>query len=531
MKGLLYGTADAGGIDGDGTVFSINPSTGVLTTIYSFTNGVDGGGPAGGVVKAGNQLYGATTSGGEYSHGAVFGIDLKTGKETTVYAFPSSSGTDPQSPLLYSDGTLYGTTPYGGADYFGTLYSVDVATGTGSILHNFGASGDGANPAAAPVEVNGNLYGVTQTGGAAQVGIIYSYSLSAGTESIVHSFTGANNQESAGGITKVKTTLVAAVAQGGTSSQGEVLNISPASGAVTPVYSFSGANGVYPSVALLDYKGIFYGTTKQGGTSGYGTVFSYDPSSGTEKVIYSFSGGADGGTPYAGLVELDGALYGATLEGGADYYGTVFKVDLATGKETVVYNFTGGADGGEPFAGLVNVGGTLYGTTDRGGSTGYGVVFSVNPNTGAESALYNFTGGNDGGIPSSTLLNVGGLLYGVTIVGGTSGDGTVFSFNPATNAETVVHSFTGGTDGDGPDASLLKVGGNLYGTTSGDLGGFGTVFKLDLATGTETPIYNFTGGADGGNPNANLSYIGGKLYGMDATGGSANLGVVFSIKP
>ena len=177
--------------------------------------------------------------------------------------------------------------------------------------------------------------------------------------------------------------------------------------------------------------------------------------------------------------------------------------------------------------------GVIYATTHCDGDYGAGSIYELT-RSGASwtyTALYNFTGGSDGGIPSSSLINVGGTLYGVALLGGASGNGVVFAFDPATNTETVVHSFAGGTDGDAPDASLLKVGGYLYGVTSGDFGGYGTLFKLDPATGTETVLHSFTGGSDGGNPNTNLSYIGGTIYGMDATGGAANLGVVFSLKP
>jgi uncharacterized repeat protein (TIGR03803 family) len=531
LKGKLIGTASAGGAHGVGTVFSIDPTNGVLKIVYSFTNGNDGGQPLGGVVQVGGDLYGATVTGGANGDGGVFKIDPKTGAEKTIYSFGSAAGEEARTPLLYTNGLLYGVTLSGGANYFGALFSLDIATGAATVLHNFGAAGDGANPTGTPIDVGGTLYGVTETGGAGLTGIIYSLPLSSGQESVAYSFTGANNEESDGGFTRVKSSLFAAVAQGGASSQGEVLRIDPSSGAVTNSYSFAGANGVYPSAAMVSYRGLLYGTTKNGGASGNGEVFSFDPATGAEKVIYSFTGGADGGIPYANLAVVGGKLYGAAAVGGADYAGTIFEVDPVTGSETTLHTFTGGADGGRPFSGLLNVGGTLYGTTDGGGSGYYGVIFSIDPITGTETPLYNFTGGSDGGIPSSTLVNIGSVLYGVAIYGGASNNGVVFSFDTTTNTETVLHSFAGGADGDAPDASLLKVGGTLYGTTSGDFGGFGTLFKIDPKTGAEKLVHSFTGGSDGGNPNSSLAYIGGTIYGMDATGGAANLGVVFSLKP
>jgi uncharacterized repeat protein (TIGR03803 family) len=529
VKGQLIGTASSGGADGAGTVFSVDPTTGALTIVYTFTNGNDGGYPSGGVVQVGGGLYGAAVAGGAFGNGTIFKIDPKTGGEKTIYAF--GSGVGAQTPLVYANGLLYGTTLSGGSNYFGTLFSVNIKTGASTVLHNFGAAGDGANPSGPPVAIGGALYGVTETGGAAQAGTIYSYALSSGQENVAYNFTGANNDESDGGLTRVKSALFAAVAQGGAGSQGEILSINPSNGAVTTSYSFAGSTGVYPSAAMVADRGLLYGTTKSGGANGQGEVFSFNPATGAGKVIYSFTGGADGGTPYANLAVVGGKLYGATAVGGADYAGTIFEVDPATGAEKTLHTFTGGSDGGRPFSGLLNVGGTLYGTTDSGGSAYYGVLFSIDPKTGTETPLYNFTGGSDGGIPSSTPVNIGNVLYGVTIYGGASGNGVVYAFDTATGKETVLHAFTGGADGDAPDASLLKVGSSLYGTSSGQFGGFGTLFKIDPKTGAETVLHNFTGGSDGGNPNTSLAYIGGTIYGLDATGGTANLGVVFSFKP
>ena len=148
----------------------------------------------------------------------------------------------------------------------------------------------------------------------------------------------------------------------------------------------------------------------------------------TKKVIYSFAGGSDGADPLAGLVR-DGAgnLYGTTYAGGDYGSGTVFKLDT-TGKEAVLHSFSGGPDGGYPYAGLIlDAAGNLYGTADAGGAHNYGVVFEV-PAGGAEGVLYSFTGtGGDGADPLAGLVrDAAGNLYGTTASGGASGLGTVF---------------------------------------------------------------------------------------------------------
>jgi uncharacterized repeat protein (TIGR03803 family) len=184
---------------------------------------------------------------------------------------------------------------------------------------------------------------------------------------------------------------------------------------------------------------------------------------GAEKVLYSFEGGSDGANPYAGLVNVKGTLYGTTYLGGANGYGTVFSV-TTTGAEKVLYSFHGSPDGAYPYASLLNVNGTLYGTTYSGGSGclsyGCGTIFSVTM-TGTEKALYSFGGGSDGdgAEPFASLIDVNGTLYGTTAGGGVNGNGTVFSVT-MTGEEKVLYRFAGGSDGVEPWAGLINVKGH-----------------------------------------------------------------------
>jgi uncharacterized repeat protein (TIGR03803 family) len=249
--------------------------------------------------------------------------------------------------------------------------------------------------------------------------------------------------------------------------------------------------------------------------------------------VYSFTGTAgDGYQPWAGVVrDSAGNLYGTTPYGG-DGLGIVFKVDPA-GKETVLYGFTGQADGDLPFGGLFLDGkGNVYGTTESSGSSFYGTVFEVTP-AGQETTLYSFTGGTDGGNPDAGLIrDSAGNLYGTTPRGGASGFGTVFKVTPL-GEETVLYSFTGGSDGSSPSySSLVRDSvGNLYGTTpTGGTSDFGVVFKLDT-TGTETVLHNFSG-TDGKIPYGTLAFDkSGNLYGTTYEGGAYGGGVIFKITP
>ena len=302
----------------------------------------------------------------------------------------------------------------------------------------------------------------------------------------------------------------------------------------TVLHTFTGADGESPLGLIRDPRGDLYGVTQLGGVSGQGVVFKLDTTG--ETVLYSFTGGADGAYPTIGLVQdAAGNLYGTTA-GGASPFGEVFKLDT-TGTETVLHNF-GGLRGGNPASALIrDADGNFYGTTWRGGSAGYGVVFKLD-STGAETVLYNFTGGADGGKPYAPLIrDASGNLYGTTSGGGIKpqicrlGCGVVFKLD-TTGTETVLHSFTGGADGTNPSTGLIRdSAGNLYGTTpTGGESGWGIAFEVDTA-GTETVLYSFTGGNDGGKPEAGLIRdLAGNLYGT-AIYSESGFGVVFRIAP
>jgi uncharacterized repeat protein (TIGR03803 family) len=257
-----------------------------------------------------------------------------------------------------------------------------------------------------------------------------------------------------------------------------------------------------------------------------------------ETVLYNFTGQADGARPSAGVIrDSDGNLYGSTSDGGTGC-GVVYKLD-ATGHETVLLTLSDNLGCG-PQGGLaLDAAGNLYGTTFYGQADEYGagIVFKLDT-SGQEIVLHSFTI-SDGEFPTGNLaLDAAGNLYGTTINGGISGTtsgagyGVVYKVNPA-GQQTVLHNFTGWADGGNPQSGvILDSAGNLYGTAAvGGTANAGVVFRL-APNGIETVLYNFTGGDDGGSPYGGLVRDpSGNFYGTASFGGPYNTGVVFKLTP
>jgi uncharacterized repeat protein (TIGR03803 family) len=308
----------------------------------------------------------------------------------------------------------------------------------------------------------------------------------------------------------------------------------------TVLYNFGSLPDGENSYADLvrDSAGNLFGTTANGGAFGLGTVFELGPS-GAETVLHSFAGGTtDGQNPYGGLVrDTSGNLYGMTYEGGTLNLGTIFKVD-ASGTETVLHSFAGGAtDGALPVGDLIlDKAGNLYGAVQTGGVSDLGVVIKLSKN-GKFKVLHSFAGGtSDGEYPYYTTLHMDtkGDLYGVTFEGGANGLGVVYELAKGGN-EALLYSFAGGTtDGCYPvGAPVSDAEGNLYGTTNAcgpNQKGAGAVWKLNKKR-KEKVLHFFAGGqSDGTTPYSGVVLDNkGNLYGDTLDGGADDFGVAYRL--
>jgi uncharacterized repeat protein (TIGR03803 family) len=353
VGGTLFGTTTAGGDSnlcsgGCGTIFSANPA-GLEEVLSSFSGyalgGPDGAGPSGALVDDGGMLYGTTAAGGANGLGTVFAV-TPSGVRRLLHTFRGSDGANPMAALLPLGGTLYGTTNAGGTSKHcgggcGTVFAIST-TGAERVIYSFTGGDDGQRPSAALIYADRSLYGTTSHGGDPACG------------------TG--------------------------SGCGTIFSID-SRGAEHVLHRFSGRDGTYPIGALTEISGTLYGTTSGGGSStkcggGCGTVFSATLA-GAERVLYSFTGSSDGARPYAGLLAVNGTLYGTTLHGGGASCGgfgcgTVFSIAQTGGPVRIFHSFSE-TDGANPEASLIDVGGTLFGTTQSGGTTYGGTVFAISP--------------------------------------------------------------------------------------------------------------------------------------------------------
>jgi uncharacterized repeat protein (TIGR03803 family) len=368
----------------------------------------------------------------------------------TLYSFPSGIGSAAADAGMVLDmsGNLYGVIASSQALPAGAIFKFNQATGAVTTLHVFSGGADGALPQQTLVfDAAGTLYGTTEFGGdfACQPG-----------------------------------------------GCGTVFKLDPTTQRMRTLHAFAdiGADGAYPDTGALVFGagGDLYGVTSAGGAAGQGTIYTIPPAGGTLTTLAAFSA-----VPIGNMAAgAHGSLYGATATGGPANAGTLFKLaPPARGQTdwtaTTLYAFTGTSDGGNPLSGVTaGPNGALFGSTISGGNaSGNGTLFRYAPATGTFTTLHRFSGG-DGASPFVPLaVDAHDNLYGVTSSGGpppracTRGCGLVYEFSRIGFKLVTLHAFTGGADGNRPEAPLvLDATGAVYGTANGGPTGYGLLFKI-----------------------------------------------------
>jgi uncharacterized repeat protein (TIGR03803 family) len=283
---------------------------------------------------------------------------------------------------------------------------------------------------------------------------------------------------------------------------------------------------------------VFYGTTISGGTNASGTLYEYNPATGTDSILHNFNFG-QGASPYATVVldTANGLYYGVTPGGGPTNLAVIYSYNPVTGQYNNVYDLKDSE--GALYAQLTYdayYNGSFYGTTYQGGAYLSGSIFSFNPATNQFKTLLSFddtTGGAYGPASIRYLTQANGMFYGTTLYGG-SGNGTLYSFNPVTNKDSVLLAFNG-TNGSQPVGYPLvydNKNGILYGTTqNGGSNNYGEIFSYTINTGQQNVVHNFSG-ADGVQPEGIIyDSVSGLIYGVSTYGGDSGMGAIFSFNP
>ena len=388
----------------------------------------------------------------------------------------NNDGDNPAAGMILSSNILYGTTELGGSSGNGTVFKLNP-DGTGyTNLYSFTAglgefanslpitNSDGARPRAELILSSNILYGTASQGGSFSDGAVFAISIDGLGFTNLHSFTvrsgsSSTNRDGAkpeAGLILSGITLYGTASSGGKSGSGTVFRLNTDGTHFTNLYSFkarsgpasTNSDGAGPGSKLTLSGKTLYGTANGGGRSGYGTVFRLDTDGTHFTNLYSFTGGNDGGNPAAGLLLSGSTLYGTAVVGGSGS-GTVFRLDTNGKNFTNLYSFSNGSDGTNPGAGLVLLGRNLYGTAYGGGTWGNGSVFAVNTNGSSFTTLYSFTPysgmglqNNDGANPEAELILSGSILYGTAYEGGGGYHGTIFSLGLPQPQLTINYSGT-----------------------------------------------------------------------------------------
>ena len=385
----------------------------------------------------------------------------------------------------------------------------------------------------------------TRRFGPALLGSALTFALTAGGAhaggfKVIHSFTGADGAypDVSGVAPAPHGGFYVATNQGGASGKG-ALTLIKKDGSSIVLHSFTGGkDGEYPSGTPLRWSvdGNIYGTTAKGGASHCGTIYKFVPRSGTYQQVYAAECAPEGDLPEDGLTDVGGVLEATTFQGGSSNVGALIFV-RSDGSAGTGCHFSG-SDGDHPSAEIIEANGNSYTAVQAGGVYGNGTITEFHGFTCNTSVLHSFSGGDDGESPQGSLLFYNNALYGTTFYGGAGTNlGTVFKIGLDGTGYTVLHIFQGiccGSDGSFPQSGLTvnPEDNMLYGTTfkGGNSTDLGTVFKIDPNTGAETIIHSFSG-SDGAYPEANLYIRKGKIYGTTGGGGASNVGVVFKLIP
>jgi len=536
QNGKLYGMTSEG--VNSGVIYEYDPATAVFEIKAVFNGSGNGAFPTGSLVLASNGLlYGMTRDGGLYNDGVLFEFNPTTSVLIKKFDFDNTvNGGNPMGSLIQADnGKLYGMTKTGGTENTGVIFEYDLSTDSLILLHSFlSSTADGHTPFGSLIQnTDGKLFGMTLYGGINDYGTIFSLNTDGSDYSKLFEFdstvTGAHPEGSL--MLADNGHMYGLTAIGGSPNSGTLFEFDPDSVIFIKRFNFNSFfYGAVPRGTLMQASnGKLYGMTCYGNSDGY--IFEFDPISFSYSIRHSFYD-SPGAMPMGSLMQAsNGKLYGMTRDGGCCGNGVLFEFDLIDFSLSTPIDFSGLDEGGFPYGSLVQASnGKLYGLTYMGGSQNNGTLFEFNP----DSSLYKFISFDPnvtiGKYPIGSLTQApNGRLYGTTISGGLTNSGIIFEFYPNNFTISNKYTFITSAYGESPNGSMtLATNGKLYGLTkSGGIYEAGVLFEYDPNHVEFYKLYDFISDS-GSSPRGSVIQASNfKFYGVTESGGSHGLGVLF----
>lgn len=543
--GMLYGTTSKAGVNNEGVLFQYNPATHEYTVKYSFKK-TTGSCPSALIQASDGMLYGITHEGGKFDKGVIFQYNLSSDSYAKKFDFSLADGTQPLGSLTQGkNGMLYGITNGGGINDMGVLFQYNPATSAYLKKIEFKDPNKGYSPNSPLMEgKDGKLYGLFAAGGKKDLGVLFQYNPVTNAFVKKFDFDSLSGYIPYGALMQASDGIIYGTASsGGKAESGVIFQFNPLTDNYVKMYDFDNTTGRVPLGALFQLTdGMLYGFTMRGGDHDAGIFFKFDPSTSTLTKKFDM-GGVNGSSVNGKLVQAnDGMFYGTTFDQPLSYSGgTLFKFNPVTATVTTEFKNSDKSENGRfPFGSLMQASdGRLYGLTSMGGANDTGVLFQYDPLLKYFSKKFDF-GNVNGSWPIASLMQAkNGMLYGMTVSGGTGfGGGVLFQYDPATVVCNKKINFTAVETGNSPFGTLMQAtDGMIYGMT--DVNGkgpntHGILFQYNPSN--ETFINKFAFDFDGPSGNTPTGALvetpDGMLYGLASrTGRGYGPGVLFQYNP
>ncbi len=521
-----------GGAYNWGVIFEWDPLTDIYIQKIDFDGTQIGASPWGYLTLSNGKFYGTTTRGGVNNKGVIFEWDPVTNNCTKKIDFDGSEkGTSPASSLTLSNGKFYGITFFGGINNNGVIFEWDPLTNIFVKKFDFESTLSGEKPQGSLTLFNSKFYGMTNKGGANDVGVIFEWDPVTNILIKKYDFTGSNGLWPVGSLTSNGTKLYGMTSMVGT-GYGVIFEWDPATNIYIKKIDLISSQGCFPQGSLTFNNGQFYGTTYSGGSFNQGVIFKWDQVTNIYTKMIDFNPIPNGSQPRQNLTFKDGIFYGMTSTGGSNHGGVIYKWNPTANTIIKSIDFFIAPYGNDPYGTLTQNAGKFYGMTYYGGLYGDGCIFKWDPATNALIKEIDLNGTLTGSNPTGTLAFYNDKFYGMTYQGGSNNHGVIFEWNPLTNNYAKKIDFDGTSKGCWPVSSLTAYNGKFYGMTYyGGANDMGVIFEWDPATNVFIKKIDFDGINNGSYPESNLTLLNGKFYATTEIGGTFDYGIIFEWDP